>query len=217
MIKASDIIWEARIKPVDYQVMMKILKKWCDSLTPEVDPRREMEPDEHDTPYYQPYLQYVNKSQRGISFWIRDMSIDQRAEFQDHVRDDLEKYGWYLELTDDAGNSYQLRPNYDEETDVPRFLYHGLYREDQNKIDSILKRGLIPSRGENYVISYPPRVFFMTTPQMWTTYFAVFEIDTHRLGRHVKFYTDPHADNAVWTFAHIPPEAISLYKSPKTS
>ena len=215
MIKASDIIWEARIKPVNYQVMMKILKKWCDSLTPEIDPSRDS--DDYDNPHYMPDTSYVNKSQSGISFWIRDMSIQQRAEFKELVKENIEKYGWYVEFTDDAANSYQLRPNYDEETDVPRFLYHGLYRQDAKKIESILKKGLIPSRGENYGISYPPRVFFMTTPQMWVTYFTVFEIDTRRLGRRVKFYSDPHAENAVWTYAHIPPEAISVYKSPKTS
>jgi hypothetical protein len=213
MIRANDIIWEARIKPVDYQMMMRILKKWCDTLTPEVDPRREWEPGEYNTTQYEPDIQYVNKSKLGISFWIRDMSIDQRAEFQELVKSNLEKYGWYLEFIDDAGNSYQIRPNYDKEVYVPRFLYHGLYRATPEKIDSILKKGLIPSRGENYGISYPPRVFFMTRPDMWVTYFVVFQIDTHKLGRNVKFYEDPHAENAVWTYAHIPPQAVSVYKN----
>lgn len=117
--------------------------------------------------------------------------------------------------------------------DIPKKLYH---ITSVNNIDRILKKGLIPYKGNRQDYLYPPSVFLITKYnlpkilELWLEiqthgvdiedkyhgrfsyeYPVVFEINSDKLRRGTKFYIDPsHPQTGVYTFTHIPADALKI-------
>jgi hypothetical protein len=147
-----------------------------------------------------------------------EYSAEDTEAFFDAVRDVIDRYGWYVTSIHPRGvwaPFMSLEPNYTSEmTHVPQFLYHFA---PKNRVEDILRRGLIPQEGsEKHGFKYPPRVFLQFSGSGGYSAFGgiALKIDTSLLGRNVKFYRDMNMRAAsVWTYAHIPPNAISLMGS----
>ena len=151
-----------------------------------------------------------------LEFLIKDFGSNEEIDRFFHlVKERIGQYGWY----GDPDTAYYIHPfitlypNYTELADnIPRYIFH--FTNPEN-VERILKRGLIPKTGSDWHgYKYPPRNHFFygydeqkDAPKGGT----ILRIDTTHLGRNVKFYKDTQMSwRSVWTYAHIPPEAISI-------
>lgn len=128
-----------------------------------------------------------------------------------------------------------FRPNYTErlEKNISGPLYHMSLLVNKN---SILKRGIITrGGGRSSTWQHPSRVYLFTKYDesyihqlaiaMGSIGFSaedqyygridkspivVFKVDQNKLAKGTKFYNDPDAKNAVWTYSNIPAEALSI-------
>lgn len=157
---------------------------------------------------------------------------NQRNEMKKWLTPILHKLGWFLFR---VGRYTFIDPIKQDVIAVPSKLYH--FSLVWNK-DSILRKGLLPKRG-NYEddFMYPPRVHVLTKRNegpmrelamhvlnhgrdIEDVYhnglahppLAIFEIDTSKLNKGTKFYEDVSVDNGAWTYTHIPPTALKLIK-----
>lgn len=114
----------------------------------------------------------------------------------------------------------------EDELPVPKFLYH---LTPENKVDKILKFGLVP-KAQNKLSEHPDRIYFFLQKDLtlnyksyaddfWTsTYknttrgikYALLKIDTEKCRNDFKIYGDPNMIRGVWTFNNVPPEAITI-------
>jgi hypothetical protein len=124
----------------------------------------------------------------------------------------LKTYGWHIRQQSRSTITLEpVRP--DVTAKVPRYIYHST---TPSQLDDILKEGLIPiiSVGSNswHHFSYPPRIFFTTSPEMLKT--VLLRIDTHKL-TNVTFYSDSfwNLGTGIWTDSPIPPKAIEIYRN----
>ena len=130
-----------------------------------------------------------------------------------------------------------LEPFYGEMIEVlPRILYH---LSSAYNTESILKKGLIP-RSYEKMTQYPDRVYVLLSidrikdliygmienefplydiyagnikaPQFAgiDKFVNLFEIDTSKLRKGIKFFKDPDMPTGAWTYTHIPSKAIKL-------
>lgn len=117
--------------------------------------------------------------------------------------------------------------------DAVRQNYHYLYHSSPSiYLDKVLKIGLIP-KSKNTLFFYPDRTFFMVGDKLnsgqiktlkniqsernvhvnnenpkETKEYVLLTIDVSRLPKDIKFYCDPLADGAIFTYDNIPPNAI---------
>jgi hypothetical protein len=143
------------------------------------------------------------------------------------------KNGWFCRFT--SLDNIILSPNYGElVTSIPDKMYHVTLFSN---LEKILSEGIKPTTGiRGDTVSFLPRVHLFTSyPEdkifgvIWKTrrkekktlegkdprYTAILEIDTSKLRPKTKFYKDelPDMSNSVWTYSHIPPEAVSYVDS----
>lgn len=142
----------------------------------------------------------------------------------------LKPLGWFVFRID---RSTYMDPIKQQPIPISSKLYH--FSLVWNK-DSILRKGLLPKRGEyDDDFMYPPRVHVLTKfkegemrelamhvlnhgRSIEDVYhnglarppLAIFEIDTAKLNRGTKFYEDASVDNGAWTYTHIPASALKL-------
>jgi hypothetical protein len=149
----------------------------------------------------------------------------------------LSKYGYYVCTRPDEVNStgnmaVTIEPNYGKPAKLPRYVYHVSSAWQKGRI---LNKGLVPSKGSKESYLYPPKVFVAAKYDeqylfdLWTAisnYYTgiedmyhnggiqepmvIFKIDTTKLNKGTRFYPDADAKNALWTYTHIPPAALSV-------
>lgn len=156
-----------------------------------------------------------------------------REKIEELFNNLLKPLGWFVFSV--SNYSFTFDPIKQDTVNVPAKLYH--FSPFWTK-DSILKKGLIP-KGANGKYEddykYPPRVHLYTKwdresmsilalhifnhgmgiETMYHSGFqhtpvVYYEIDTSKLRRGTKFYQDVSVADGVWTYTHIPPEAISV-------
>lgn len=147
--------------------------------------------------------------------------------------------GWYVRKAFRNSQHYilYLSPVEYAPQAVPKYLYH--FSSLPNK-ERILRKGLLPKIGRyDRDFMYPPRVHCLTEldltylralafnifnhgdmPSIETIYhggaaayempLVIFRVDTAKLRKGTKFYKDPSVKNGVWTYTHVPPEALAV-------
>jgi hypothetical protein len=206
-------ISEARIPPVSCEVLKSFIEKlFHQYMDLSISDREHL------------YLYFEKNNETGIVFCfqgINQVSISTRRKIKEFLivlSSLVKRYGWFI--NDDLNYWFAIRlfPNYTElVTNIPKLLYHAT---DPDNVDTIIKRGLIPKEGSQWhSYHYPPRVFFFqlrkdrSLPPFVIKSQVILQIDTTVLGRNVKFYCDTNVSwDSVWTYSHIPPEAISIWR-----
>jgi hypothetical protein len=148
--------------------------------------------------------------------------------------------GWYvrrIEYTRLRELTIYLTPLEYRPEVIPPFLYH--FSQAWNK-ERILRKGLLPHKGKYETdFMYPPRVHVLSKLDMsylrqlavaifshgsgqsiedeyyngneaYEIPIVVFKIDSSKLRPGTKFYRDPATKNGLWTYTHIPPNALSV-------
>lgn len=162
-------------------------------------------------------------------------------KFDDILRQKVKGWGWYVLMSNTPSSRdwtaryvATLAPNYGKQvTRLPPKLYHLTRKENLTKIRN---KGLIPQSGRDHGSimprNYPDRIY-LTTDQKTVTdlyenfisrkssekgKYALLTIDTNRIRKGTKFYEDPEMPigSSVWTYTHIPREAISQMKDVET-
>jgi hypothetical protein len=203
MITAQKIIStisESKVPPSDIEVIKNIIQKWSVDFLGNND------------------LKCSRCSPEQIDYYLKSrdlVSMEEINRFFDIVSEKIGKYGWFISGENREQAILSLQPNYDETvTEIPRYLYHST---EPGNVPIILRRGLIPtgvSGGNSW--RYPPRVYFLIDDIIYhSSSYTTLRIDTNLLGRNVKFYKDTTLIRikAVWTYSHIPPNAISVWRS----
>ena len=129
---------------------------------------------------------------------------------------------------------YLFEPKFSEDiTDSIKTRYKYLYHATPSIcVNKILKKGLVP-RSKNSMFTYPDRIYFMLGDNLNEEQlkvlcrvralrfrkqsniidnndYSILRIDLSQVGNSVKFYVDPFADEAIYTFENVSPKAISI-------
>jgi hypothetical protein len=155
---------------------------------------------------------YYPAQYRTISSMLKFRSVS-----GDEVEKNIEsKIGDLVEVAFHPKFSTPIR-----KTELPKYLYHIC---DGSVIENIKKIGLSP-RTKNKIESHPERVYFCLTQKCLETLIKhnrfnrfstsdtvyILKIETASI-KDVEFYTDPMADDAVYTHQNISPSNISIIK-----
>lgn len=143
----------------------------------------------------------------------------------------LKSAGWFLFRI--RNKIVLLDPISQQAIEVPDKIYHVTASRNATRI---LKKGLLPSRGKyDDDFKYPARVHVYLTRDFVgmrelaysimnygvsseDAYYGadnselvtIFEIDTTKLNKGTRFYTDISVQDGAWTYSHIPPEALTV-------
>jgi len=142
----------------------------------------------------------------------------------------VEHRGWFV-LTRETDGMITLAPNYTSPVSMealPKILYHVT---PNSSLEKVLRSGIKPSvgipHGTNAVRSYPQRVYLMTNKSSsgrLANQFAgvghrgehaLLAVDTSKLRHGTHFFIDneiPYGDG-VWTYSHVPPEALKFLQN----
>jgi len=161
---------------------------------------------------------------------------DTRAEaLEKWLNKMFNQHGWFVASRQSTYVLEALR--YQQKVTPPSKLYH--FSPFYNK-DRILRKGLIPkgtndSRHKDF--KYPPRVFLLKIMDMEVIRTLAYYIYNHDVGNEqfyagdaemhmplvifeinvsscrpgTKFFQDSAEEHAVWTYTHIPPQALKLF------
>lgn len=186
-----------------------------------------------------PILKYTYTNLHHIFFkWL--LSSDYKEENIDNekvinlLNKKFNKIGYFVKFFKFGNNidgltiiKIILEPNIGEKQIVPKFLYH-LSKTENEKF--ILSKGLKPKEGLRKYTKYPSRVYLfnslLSKDDIISFSISLFEpkndinvtlfkVDTQLLNKNIKFYIDKDIENSnigVWTYSHIPENAISVYK-----
>ena len=178
-------------------------------------------------------LEELVKRIRGLKgkpveiFYNGEVRLELNKSFNEQERNNLRRilnsWGWVVSAAWEGmgGNYYFSLESYygDLIENIPRFLYHITLNY---KLKNILKKGLIPKEGSGWHIrKYPNRVFFVRKEDLKDALFdfdfmgvdkVILKIDTGKLRKGTKFYKDKYYSKGLWTYTHIPSEAIEIYE-----
>jgi hypothetical protein len=149
-------------------------------------------------------------------------------DYHDEPKDKVLFYKITLKLTSFYDMEQKSENKYSgTENDPKHLIYH---ITDRSNLASIQKKGLTPraSTGITNPTKYPARIYFMPLLKKVKVQLSsdmkrresgkptitdtddpiILLVDTSKLRRGTKFYQDPEMPGGVWTYSHIPPEAI---------
>jgi hypothetical protein len=164
-------------------------------------------------------FEFGEVSRETIFFFGETNNREEKDAFFDVLERKINKFGWHVEHSKQIERTHpslsrfwfriNLELDYTKEfKPLPEFLYH---LTDIDRVSSILKRGLVPSKSVHYNTNYPARTFF-TLDNSWVRRSSddiILQIATSNLF-HVKFFIDKAFPNSVWTDKIIPPAAIEV-------
>lgn len=153
----------------------------------------------------------------------------------EHIKSYMKGRGWYVFNwgTQAMGETLKIEIYPDVMEEIERqgdYLYH---LTDKKNVPSVMSKGLFPSTSKNSDRGYGPRVYLFSdknllaqqieqnknahdgdswNPQLTSTpQMSVVVVDANKLRRNTKLRRDPEFGGergAVYTFTHVPPEAI---------
>jgi 8-oxo-dGTP pyrophosphatase MutT (NUDIX family) len=162
---------------------------------------------------------HVMKSSKGDHIIVKHPFVkDYAPDFEKHWREWIKAQGWAVQSYDDY--NIFVEPNYGSESaSVGPALWHFTFPD---KVAGIKSGGLKPSGSKTWgdSLSYEPKVFAFTTynaalkarKEMYffaTRPVSLIQILPNKLRPGTKWFKDVHVDGGVWTYTHIPAEAIS--------
>lgn len=159
-----------------------------------------------------------------LGYYIAIMEDQQEYKpLNKQIEKDILKLGIHWEARKTSLFNLVIEAKYDVEVEIgpdfPKFLYHTTLN---NKVPKILKIGLSPKSGEKLSL-HPGRVYLagsietaaeladmmhrMDPPDKLR---IILKIQTSKLRSHTRFFMDPNANDAIYTYDNIPPDAISV-------
>lgn len=156
-----------------------------------------------------------------LGYYVAQVIDGQNNKLEIEDQKDILKLGPKYDEISDQLISIAIEAKYDVEIDnnsLPEYLYHTTLT---NKVPKIKKMGLSPKSGEK--MSMHPSRIYVATSELQAIKLAymmsrahpeedrvILKIDTSKLRSQARFFVDPNADEAIYTYINIPPNAISV-------